>query len=342
MDSALDFSKFKKFLYEELYWDPETIEITPVPGGFSNLTFLVQTPVEKFAMRRAPFGEKISNAHDMNRESQVLEALQKAGYKKAPKPIILYESEDVNGGPLFVMEWIDGIILRNNKNNEVSLSEEEFRKLSENSINSLIELHLLELKASGLIDLGRPEGYVERQISGWTNRYFRSKTNELPEMEKIAEWLKANMPTKENVGFIHNDFKYDNLALKRDNRSEIKAVLDWEMATVGDPLMDLGTTLAYWAQADDPDILKMFNMTHLPGNMTRAEVIQFYDTRTPFDLSNILFYYVYGLFKVGVIAQQIYKRFTQGFANDPRFAGLIHVVDAAGKMAEKSILQEKI
>ena len=259
MDNPLDFSRFKKYLHETLYWDPETIEITKIAGGYSNLTFLIQTPLGKFAMRRAPFGDKISKAHDMFRESQVLEALQKAGYKKAPKPILLYEDEDINGAPLFVMEWIDGIVLGNNINKGVILTADEFQKLSQNALDSLIELHLLELKVSGLINLGKPEGYVERQVIGWTDRYFRSKTNELPEMEKVSNWLNANIPSRENVGFIHNDYKYDNLVLEKTNRSEIKSVLDWEMATVGDPLMDLGTTLAYWAQADDPDILKHFN-----------------------------------------------------------------------------------
>jgi aminoglycoside phosphotransferase (APT) family kinase protein len=342
MDNPLDFSRFKKYLEETLFWDPATIEITQIDGGFSNLTFLIQTPLGKFAMRRAPFGEKISKAHDMVRESQVLIALQKAGYKKSPKPIVLYEDEDINGSPLFVMEWIDGLVLGNKLNKGITLTDEEFRKLSENSLDSLIELHLLELKNSGLILLGKPEGYVERQVLGWIDRYFRSKTNDLPEMEKVATWLKTTIPQKENVSFIHNDYKYDNLVLNPDKKSEIMAVLDWEMATVGDPLMDLGTSLAYWAQAGDPDILKMFNMTHLPGNMTREEVIRYYDIRTPFDLSNMLYYYVFGLFKVGVIAQQIYKRYSMGFAKDSRFAGLIHVVKAAGQKAELSIKTEKI
>ncbi|MFN3996566.1 phosphotransferase family protein [Algoriphagus sp.] len=342
MANLLDFSNFKIHLSEKLSCDTNSVDITQIAGGFSNLTFLVQTSLGKFAMRRAPFGEKISKAHDMGREYQVLEALQKAGYKKAPKPILLFEDQQGNEAPLLVMEFVEGYVLRNKPNPEVSLNEDDFRKLSENTLDSLIELHSLELETSGLINLGKPEGYVERQISGWTDRYERAKTNELPEMEKVALWLKANIPKKENVGFIHNDYKYDNLVLDRDAKTEIKAVLDWEMATVGDPLMDLGTSLAYWAQADDPEILKMFNLTHLPGNMTRSEVIRYYDLRGSFDLGNILFYYVFGLFKVGVIAQQIYKRFRQGFTNDPRFAALIHVVEAAGKMAEKSILNEKI
>jgi aminoglycoside phosphotransferase (APT) family kinase protein len=342
MANSLDFSNFKIHLSEKLSCDSDSIEITQIAGGFSNLTFLIQTSQGKFAMRRAPFGEKISKAHDMVREYQVLESLQKAGYKKAPKPILLYDDQQGDGTPLLVMEFVEGNILRNKPKPDLSLNESEFRKLSENTIESLIELHQLELTQSGLINLGKPEGYVERPIMGWTERYERAKTNKLPEMEKVALWLKANIPPKENVGFIHNDYKYDNLVLDREAKTEIKAVLDWEMATVGDPLMDLGTSLAYWAQADDPEILKMFNMTDLPGNMNRAEVIQYYEERTPLYLGNILFYYVFGLFKVGVIGQQIYKRFSQGFTNDPRFAALIHVVEAAGKMAEKSIITEKI
>ncbi len=278
----------------------------------------------------------------MEREYKVLKALESAGYSKIPRPILLSTDESIFGAPFFLMEFVEGIVLRNKIPTGLSFGEHEFRKLSENAIDSLLELHSLELEKSGLINLGKPEGYVQRQVEGWSDRYFRAKTNELPEMEKVSEWLKSNLPQKENTGFIHNDYKYDNLVLNPENPAEIKAVLDWEMATVGDPLMDLGTSLAYWAQADDPDILKMFNMTHLPGNMTREEVIQHYRSKSPLNLSNMLFYYVFGLFKVGVIAQQIYKRFSQGFATDSRFAALIHVVDEAGKKAEQSIKTEKI
>lgn len=342
MDDPRDFSKLKKYLFERLYWKPEDIQITQIAGGFSNLTYLIETPFGKFAMRRPPYGEKISKAHDMERECNVLVALQKAGYTKAPNPIMLFEDIDIIGAPFFIMEFVDGLVLRNRNSMGLLPTSEEFELLSKNSIDCLLELHLLELKNSGLIQLGKPEGYIQRQVEGWIDRYFRAKTDALPRMEKVADWLKSNRPEKENVGFIHNDFKYDNMVVDREKLTEIRAVLDWEMATVGDPLMDLGTTLAYWAQEDDPEILKMFNLTHLPGNMTRAEVIRYYDLKSPLDMSNMLFFYVFGLFKVGVIAQQIYKRYKQGFANDPRFAALIHVVDAAGKKAEQTILTEKI
>lgn len=342
MVNELDLSRLKSFLGENLNCYPDKIEISKISGGFSNLTFLVKTPEKKFALRRPPFGEKISKAHDMEREFKVLTSLKNAGYSKIPKPILFSNDEAIIGAPFFVMEFVEGIVLRNKIPSGLSFGEGEFRKLSENTIDCLLELHSLELENSGLIQLGKPEGYVQRQVEGWSERYFRSKTNELPEMEKVSEWLKGNLPKNENTGFIHNDFKYDNLVLDPVQFSEIKAVLDWEMATVGDPLMDLGTSLAYWSQAEDPEILKMFNLTDLPGNMTREEVVRYYSSKSPLDLSNILFYYVFGLFKVGVIAQQIYKRFSQGFAQDARFAGLIHVVEAAGKKAEKSIKTEKI
>lgn len=342
MSNDLDFTRLKKHLEEKLFGDAESIEISIISGGYSNLTFFIQSPKGKFALRRPPFGEKISKAHDMEREFNVLSSLNKAGYSKSPNPVFFCEDVDVFGAPFFVMEFVEGLILRNKIPKGIEFTPEDFRKLSEKTLDCLLELHSLELNDSGLIQLGKPEGYVTRQVEGWIERYFKAKTNELSEMEKVADWLKSNIPSTENIGFIHNDYKYDNLVLDPENASEIKSVLDWEMATVGDPLMDLGTSLAYWAEPGDPDILKMFNLTYLPGNLTRQEVIEYYGRKSQLDLSNILFYYIFGLFKVAVIAQQIYKRFTQGHANDPRFSALIHVVEAAGKRAHESILTEKI
>ncbi|NVK48237.1 MAG: phosphotransferase family protein [Cyclobacteriaceae bacterium] len=339
----LTFDSLKEFLGEKFNWNPEEIEISALSGGFSNLTYLLKTPGGKFALRRPPFGYKISTAHDMGRENKVLEALQRAHYSKAPKPILYHEGEKVLGAPFFIMEFVEGKVLRNKLPSSGPIpTEETFHNLSQHTIDSLLELHNLDLDKSGLIQLGKPEGYVKRQVSGWTDRYVRSQTDPIPEMDQTAQWLENHIPEKENRGFIHNDFKYDNLVLESENLSDIKAVLDWEMATVGDPLMDLGTSLAYWAQAEDPDILKMFNLTHLPGNFTRKEVIDYYSKNSNLDLRHILFYYIFGLFKVAVIAQQIYKRYKLGQANDPRFAVLIEVVKAASKKAEKSILSEII
>lgn len=331
-----------KYLKDRLNLSAGNVEMIQYKGGYSNLTYLIRIDQQEFVLRRPPLGKKISKAHDMVREFRILEALQKAGYSKIPKPMLCCEDEAVIGAPFFLMEKVDGLILRNKMPEDDPLDSDYFRKLSTNSLDILLELHQLELEKSGLIQLGKPEGYVQRQIEGWSKRYVNAKTDDLKEMERVSEWLNSNLPNKENTGFIHNDFKYDNLVLSGTDNPEIKAVLDWEMATVGDPLMDLGTSLAYWAEEGDLQIMKMFNLTYPAGNMTRAEVIAYYSSKSNLDLENILFYYAFGLFKVGVIAQQIYQRFTQGFASDPRFAALIHVVRACGATALQSIQTNKI
>lgn len=342
MKTELGFGHLKTFLESTLSIKREQISISQISGGFSNLTFLVVTPSRNLILRRPPFGEKIAKAHDMGREYRILESLQRAGYSKSPRPILLCEDENVFGAPFFLMESVDGFILRNKIPDGMEFHSVDFKLLSKNALDCLIELHALELEHSGLIHLGKPDGYAQRQVEGWAERYFRAKTHELPELELAIEWLKSNLPSSEPIGFLHNDFKYDNLMLDQSQKTNIKAVLDWEMATVGNPLMDLGTSLAYWAQADDPQILKMFNLSHHPGNFTRQEVIDYYSEKTGLGKANFTFYYVFGLFKVAVIAQQIFKRYSLGFANDQRFAALIHIVEAAGKMAKKSLYTQKI
>ncbi|PRY90412.1 phosphotransferase family protein [Mongoliibacter ruber] len=330
------------YLSNLLDTDKRDITIKQFKGGYSNLTYLIQTPNKEYVLRRPPLGLKISKAHDMAREYMVLESLQKAAYSKVPPPVHCCSDDKVIGAPFFIMEKVNGLILRNKIPEGMRLDEKFFAELSRNTLDGMLELHQLELKNSGLSELGRPEGFVERQVVGWSERYFKSKTDEISDMEKVSEWLLVNMPKDEAVGFIHNDYKYDNLVLSGPENPEIKAVLDWEMATVGHPLMDLGTSLAYWCEDKDDDLLKMFNLTYPSGNMKRSEVISYYESKSTLSLDNMVFYYAFGLFKVGVIAQQIYKRYTLGYADDPRFAGLIHIVAACGKKALNSITTEKI
>jgi aminoglycoside phosphotransferase (APT) family kinase protein len=334
--------KIVPFLEDKLALNTKSMRISQFKGGYSNLTYLIKVDEKELVLRRPPLGKKISKAHDMIREFKVLEALQKAGYKKIPKPVLSCEDDAVIGSPFFIMEKVNGLILRNQIPAGMNLSSSFFNSLSKNSIDALLELHQLELEDSGLLNLGKPEGYVERQVSGWSERYFKAKTDEISAMEQTIQWLKSKLPKSNDVSFLHNDFKYDNIVLEDESNPEIKAILDWEMATVGDPLMDLGTSLAYWTEKDDPEILKMFNLTHPDGNMTRVEVIHYYGEKSGLDMSNMLFYYIFGVFKVGVIAQQIYQRYKQGFAPDPRFAGLIHVVEVCGKTAKNSIETGKI
>jgi len=269
----------------------------------------------------------------MIREFRVLQALEKAGYTKMPHPISACEDEFVIGAPFFLMEKVEGMIIRNRPPAEAT--EAFFRQLSQSALDVLIELHSLELSESGLGALGKPEGYAVRQVQGWAERFQKAKTSEVPSIEEAFQWLLSSIPSESDVAFIHNDFKYDNLVIS--SSGEVQAVLDWEMATVGDPLMDLGTTLAYWAEAEDEDILKMFNLSYVSGNFTRRELIAYYGDKTGRDMSEMNFYYVFGLCKVATIAQQIYQRFSLGYSKDPRFSVLNQVVEAAGSMAAKCI-----
>jgi len=334
--------KLFNFLKNNLNVPNEPLELIQYKGGYSNLTYLLKIGENEMVLRRPPMGKKISKAHDMVREFKILEALKKVGYTKIPTPILSCEDEAIIGAPFFLMEKVDGLILRNKEPEGINLTPGYFSQLSKNTIDVLLELHQLDLNQSDLGLMGKPEGFVERQVSGWAKRYLNAKTDNLKEMEKVAEWLNSNMPEKENTAFIHNDYKYDNLVLTGTDTPEIKAVLDWEMATVGDPLMDLGTSLAYWAEESDPPIMKGFNLTHPQGNFSREEVIAYYASRSQLNLENMLFYYVFGVFKVGVIAQQIYKRHQEGNAPDPRFAALIHVTRACGITALQSIKTNKI
>jgi hypothetical protein len=315
------------------YLGVDSVDITAFPGGFSNLTYQVTAGLAIYVLRRPPHGLKIAKAHDMIREFRVLQALEKAGYTKMPHPISCCEDESIIGAPFFLMEKVEGMIIRNRPPAEATKAF--FRQLSQSALDVLIELHSLELNDSGLGALGKPEGYALRQVQGWAERFQKAKTSEVPLIEKAFEWLLSSIPIESDVAFIHNDFKYDNLVIS--TTGEVQAVLDWEMATVGDPLMDLGTTLAYWAEAEDEDILKMFNLSYVPGNFTRRELVDYYASRTGRDLSDFGFYYVFGLCKVATIAQQIYQRFSLGYSKDPRFSVLNQVVEAAGRKATACI-----
>jgi aminoglycoside phosphotransferase (APT) family kinase protein len=320
----------------------QEISIQQFPSGYSNLTYLIQTGSDEFVLRRPPVGANIKSAHDMVREFKLLVSLRKAGYQKSPEPILVCEDESIIGAKFYLMRRVKGTILRNRVPKELKMGPAAFQALSKSAIDQLVHLHQLDLSSSGLDQLGKPEGYAQRQVEGWTKRYENSKTDEIASLNETAEWLKNNIPVSSSVAFIHNDFKYDNLVLDSIDLTKVLAVLDWEMATIGDPLMDLGTTLAYWAEATDSDALKPFNLTWLPGNLTRQEVLNYYQGKSGKSIDNIIFYYVFGSFKVAVICQQIYFRYKKGITQDPRFASLIHVIKACGENARRAITNLKI
>ncbi|WP_375443456.1 phosphotransferase family protein [uncultured Fibrella sp.] len=314
--------------------------VSQFPGGYSNLTYLIMIDECEYVLRRPPVGAKaIKGGHDMGREFRVLSLLRDVGYGKIPAPVAYCEDESVLGCPFYVMERVPGVILRAQSAPKLGLPAATMHALSTALVDTLVALHALPVQPS-LIQLGKPDGYVQRQIEGWHKRYLASQTDEIAAMTELARYLIDNLPSQNSdVTLLHNDFKYDNVVLNPDDLTgdPIRAVLDWEMCTVGDPLMDVGTSLSYWAEAADDPFRKSFNLTWLPGNLTRREFADRYAEQSVRDLSHILYYYVFGLFKNAVVIQQIYGRYKQGLTNDERFAGLLTGVQALSTVGVKAV-----
>lgn len=338
---APDIDKLKKYLSARLPGLEHDLVIEQFPGGYSNLTFLLKTTGKEYVLRKPPIGANIKSAHDMRREFKVLNSL-KPVYKPIPAPILFCDDENIIGSPFYIMEKVRGIILRNKVPKGMVLTPDMMKLISGSAVDNLADLHSIDLQTTGLIDLGKPDGYIKRQVEGWIKRYVAAETEVIGDMNKTAAWMKEHMPADGSPAFIHNDYKYDNLVLDPENLNHIIAVLDWEMATVGDPLMDLGTSLGYWGETNDSNVLKPFNLTWLPGNLTREEVVERYALKKGILVPDMLFYYVFGSFKIGVIVQQIYARYKKGFTTDERFAGLIQVVYACAGNAQKAIKFNRI
>lgn len=339
----LDAGRLEAYLRNALPGLSGPLVITQFPKGYSNLTYSVRVGESELVLRRSPFGAKIKTAHDMGREYRILSHLI-AVYPKVPRPLAYCEDESVLGAPFYLMERVQGIILRTKPPEGLELTPELMRRISENFMDNLAEIHGVDYVAAGLGELGKPDGYVTRQVEGWIKRYQNARTDDLPEMERLAGWLGEHKPAEAGGCLIHNDYKYDNLILDPQDVSQIKAVLDWEMATIGDPLMDLGSTLGYWVDADDPEDWQKqsFGVTTRPGNLNREQLVERYVAKSGRPLSKAVFYYAYGLFKIAVIVQQIYARYKQGLTQDARFAGLIKLVCAASQTACLAIEKQRI
>jgi aminoglycoside phosphotransferase (APT) family kinase protein len=340
----LDTARLVDYLQSQLddFKGPLTIE--QFPAGFSNLTYLLKTPGKEFVLRRPPIGAKIKTAHDMGREFTFLSHLFPV-YPKVPRPLLFCEDETVLGTPFYVMERVKGIILRAKPPAGLDLSPTVMGGLSQAFIENLVEIHQLDYRAAGLGDLGKPAGYVQRQVAGWTGRYMNARTDDFPAVERLAKWLHDNQPRDSaRASLIHNDYKYDNVVLAPDDLTRVLAILDWEMATIGDPLMDFGGTLGYWVDPDDPEIWQLhgFGLTGLPGSFKRMDLVEYYEKNTGVAIPNLVFYYAFGLLKIAVIVQQIYFRYRQGLTKDPRFAKLDALIAACGEMAEKAIARNRI
>ena len=304
------------------------------PSGFSNLTYLLDLGHREVVLRRPPLGAHVRGGHDMGREFRLLTAL--AGHVPVPEALAFEPTGDVLGAPFYVMEHVPGVILRATK--ETCPDAAAMAGVAEAFVDTFARLHAVDVEAVGLGELGNPEGYVARQVSGWERRYADAATDVVPSVERAFGWMQDHRPPESGASLIHNDYKYDNLVLSPGDL-RLRAVLDWELATVGDPLMDLGSSLGYWVEAGDPPALRAaaLSPTWWPGNPTRAGLVEAYERRTGRRVEHSVFYAVYGFARLAVIAQQIYRRWSLGQTADPRFGGLVHVVRACGEAAGRAI-----
>lgn len=332
----LDIKKLEAYLKDNVEGLSGSLFIKQFPSGYSNLTYLINVGKTEMVLRRPPIGAKIKSAHDMGREFRILTALRPV-YPYCPKPLAYTEDPAVMGCPFYVMERIPGIILRKDLPKGMDMPPSSMRKLCEKLLDVHVELHSIDVVGVGLDNLGKPEGFVQRQVEGWSSRYRKARTPDAPDYETIMAWLADKMqPDSDRPTIVHNDYKFDNVVLDPKDPMNIIGVLDWEMATYGDPLMDFGNSLGYWIEANDSAEAQLMRMmpTNAPGAMTRKELIDRYGEKTGRDMGAMDFYHCFGMFRLAVIAQQIYKRFYEGITKDQRFAMLI----AAVQILERSCL----
>ena len=317
-----DLAAVERHLREHVEGLPEgELEVRQFPSGASNLTYLLKVGDWEGVLRRPPLGPVPPKAHDMGRESRVLGRLHEA-YPLAPRPYFFCDDESVIGAPFYVMERREGVVIDDEFPEGAEPTEDLCRGISRTVADTLVELHAVDPYEAGLGDLGRPKGFLERQVEGWIGRYDKARTDEIDEVEPLTRWLSEGIPESPQPTVIHNDYKLNNLVLNPEDLTDVRAVLDWEMATVGDPLFDLAVSLSYWTEPDDPQELKkvMPTVTSTPGFMGRDELVGRYAEKSGRDLSQMHWYVVFGYFKLAAILQQIYARWKNGQTKDERFA----------------------
>ena len=360
----IDTAGLWRYLRDRIESADGEIEVEQFPAGSSNLTYLVRVGTAEYVLRRPPFGNTVKTAHDMRREFETLSKLS-AVYQPAPKPLLFCEDDSIIGSEFYLMERRRGLIIRGTvpsvssphvskgsspptdspvSPSDLNSSHPAREQTCRAFIKNLADLHSLNYRSASLENLGHPDGYNRRQVEGWTKRYFAAKTHEWNALENAIKWLNENIPAESGTSLIHNDYKFDNVMLDPEDLRHITAVLDWEMVTIGDPLMDLGTTLGYWMSPDaGAELLSMpFNPRILMENISRRQLVEMYEQTLGRELPDMLFYYVFGTLKIAVIAQQIYARFVKGFTKDKRFAQFDRFVEKLGHIAATALERRSI
>ncbi len=319
-DERLDTTRLEPYLREHLPSAHGPMEVAQFGGGHANLTYLVKFDDAEYVLRRPPLGPVAPSAHDMGREHRVLSRLAKA-FDLAPDSYVFCEDEEVIGAPFHVMERRHGFVIRDRLPAECEGNPELNRRIGEMIVDSLAKLHRVDTVEAGLGDLGHPEGFVARQLEGWAGRWEKARDKDIAQVDAMVQWLGNDIPEAERVSLLHNDYKLDNMLVAHDDPARCVAILDWDMCTRGDPLMDLGYLLNFWVQpGDDPRLTAAAGMpTNNPGFMDRDGVIARYAAQSGFDVDRVLWYHVFGVFKLLVIVQQIYIRWLRGQTKDARF-----------------------
>lgn len=330
-ENALDLDRLLPWLQRALPDLPNTTpNVAQYGGGASNLTYALDFGAQTIILRRPPAGTKPKSGHDMGREFRVLQGLH--GHYPVPRPLASCEDDAVIGAPFYVMEKLDGIIVRRDLPDGLLLPPDDARALSERLWDQLVALHLLSPEQCGLQHLGKPEGYVARQVAGWNSRYQKARTDDAPVADDIMQWLEDHQISENGrASLLHNDYRFDNVVLSPDDELRVIGVLDWELCTIGDPLLDLGCALAYWVTPEDPDEMQAVRMqpSHLPGMPDREAICARYAQMTGYRIDQLDFYLAFGLFRLAVIVQQIYYRYAKGQTSNPRyraFGPMVHVL----------------
>lgn len=290
-------------------------------GGHSNLTYLIRFGDSELVLRRPPLGPVPPTAHDMAREFRWLSAVHPV-FPRAPRAYVLCDDVSVAGSIFYVMERRHGLVVRHEEPPQLLNRPVARAQVSQALVDALVELHAVDVAAQGLMHLGKPAGFVARQVRGWTERWDRSRTSAMPEMDALARWLSDNLPPDPAAAaIVHGDFKLDNLMIDPEDAERVVAVLDWEMSALGDPLVDLGILLAYWVPTAPPEQHDALTaVTSRDGYFSRDAIVSRYAERSGRDVSGLRFFEVFALFKIAVVVQQIYYRFVNGQTDDPRFA----------------------
>lgn len=335
-DERLDEARLGDWLREKLPGAAGALAVRQFRGGHANLTYLLDLGGREMVLRRPPLGPVAPKSHDMAREYRALRALAPL-YPQAPRPLLLCEDPAVIGAVFFVMERRRGIVVRHDWPRELGDDPALRRRIGESLVDALADLHLIDTARPEIAALGRPQGFVRRQVEGWYERWQRARTRDLPEMDRVAQWLVRTMPDSVTVAVLHNDWKLDNAMLDPADPGRVAAVFDWDMATLGDPLVDLGTFLGYWAEPGD-EVPRGTGSTvsALPGFPRRAELAERYRARTGADLARLPWYEAFGLFKTAVVLEQIYVRFVRGQTRDARFEALGGFVPLLAEAARRT------